>query len=35
MSVTLLLQKSLNVKEFSVLMGGAMSDDVELNPYAH
>lgn len=34
MSVTLLLQKSLNVKEFSVLIVGAMIDDVGLNPYA-
>lgn len=33
-SVTLLLQRSLNVKEFSVLIGGAMIDGVELNPYA-
>lgn len=35
MSVTLLLQKSLNVEEFSVLIGGAMIDGVGLNPYAH
>lgn len=35
MSVTLLLQKSRNVKEFSVLIGGAMIDDVGLNPYGH
>lgn len=34
MSVTLLLQKSLNVKEFSVLIVGAMIDGVGLNPYA-
>lgn len=34
MSATLLLQK-LHVKEFSVLIGGAMIDDVGLNPYAH
>lgn len=35
MSVTLLLQKSCNVKEFSVLISGAMIDDVGLNPYGH
>lgn len=35
MSATLLLQKSFNVKEFSVPIGGAMIDDVGLNPYAH
>lgn len=35
MSVTLFLQKSRNVKEFSVLIGGAMIDDVGLNPYGH
>lgn len=35
MPVTLLLQKSLNVKEFSVPIVGAMIDGVGLNPYAH